>query len=90
MISPLFAFNCQLGHKHSLPANHVLIAMFVAHLYDNGLKYATMITYLSAISSFHKLYNLPPGHAQSHLVTKAVGHSESKAGHSSKMRTMTK
>ena len=61
----------QLGHEPTLPANHDLIAMFVAHLHGRGLKYTTIRAYLSAISKFHKPRNLPD-HTQSHLVTQAL------------------
>ena len=49
----------QLGHEQTLPANHDLIAIFVAHLHGRGLKYTTIRAYLSAISKFHKLRNHP-------------------------------
>ncbi len=44
------------------PLSPTYLALFIAYLYKNNLKYSTIMTYISAISYYHKLLNLPDPH----------------------------
>ena len=55
----------------TMPIDSSTLAMFVAHLHNNGLKYSTIRTYLSAVSFLHKLKEIPDN-TNSLLVTKTL------------------
>ena len=53
-------FTCLLVHEYSsFPASVPLICIFIAHLFEAGLARATVLSILSGIAFFHKLFKFP-------------------------------
>ena len=67
----LLDFHKELGMNLTYPVHSSTIALFIAHLYQKGLKPNTVRSYLSAISFIHKLKNLVDPTA-SFLVSKTL------------------
>ena len=53
-------FTCLLVHEYSsFPASVPLICIFIAHLFEASLARATVLSILSGIAFFHKLFKFP-------------------------------